>query len=118
MSKKNVKFKSSIGIKNLFLLAICLILIIMILIPLSHISFGSSKNHSFKIDSRVEKVKSVKLPEDSSFRSIGWIRIQGTDIDYPIIHSSALNAEFPVHLENYVWSQNYDAKFHNMPFYK
>jgi hypothetical protein len=67
----------------------------------------------FKTESRNTEIANVKLDADSSFSTIGWLRIQGTNIDYPIIRSDDVDAEFPVQLESYVWSLNLDEHYHN-----
>ena len=67
----------------------------------------------YSIDSRIKKVSETTIG-DSEYKTIGWLRIQGTDIDYPVIYAEDTSTSFPVQLESYVWSENFDTKFHNM----
>ena len=64
----------------------------------------------YKIESRVDNVKKLKI-EDSTYEAIGWLRIQGTDIDTPILYSEDSSADFPVEVENFVWTSNETKDF-------
>ena len=45
-------------------------------------TFHGVEDGYYEIEERVEKVKTTKVEDRSS---IGWVRVQGTNIDYPII---------------------------------
>ncbi len=67
----------------------------------------------YKIEPRASNVSEVKIENGSSYSAIGWLRVQGTNIDFPIIQNTGEDEEFPVQLESFVWSLNSDNKFHN-----
>ena len=90
-----------------------LMAILLVLIPIIVYRILNSGDY-YKIESRVEKAKKEKTLEDPGFENIGWLSIQGTNIDYPLLYNSNREAEFPVQVEKYVWSFNYEKGFHNM----
>ena len=78
--------------------------------------FTNKKVTTFQLESRVSNISHVKIGEDSDFQTIGWIRVQGTNIDYPIIQSENLDSEFPVEIDSFSWSLNQNDQFHNRIF--
>ena len=66
---------------------------------------------NFKLESRVENVKKVGKIKDSDYEAIGWIRIEGTDIDVPILYSEDKTKDFPVEVEKFVWTNNRTKDF-------
>ena len=66
---------------------------------------------NFKLESRVENVKKLGKIKDSSYEAIGWIRIEGTDIDVPILYSTDKTKDFPVEVEKFVWTNNKSKEF-------
>lgn len=75
--------------------------------------YTSEKKPTFQLKPRVSKIKTTKIEEGNDFYPMGWIRVQGTNIDMPIIRTDNRKAEFPVELESFSWSRNRDDKFHN-----
>lgn len=70
----------------------------------------------YKIDSRVENLKNTTPIEGSGYKAVAWLKIQGTDIDLPIVHSDDLGEDFPVQLENFGWTLDSmeDNKYYNI----
>lgn len=113
MKKKKKKDNNGLySFIGLFLL-IGIMIVVMISLKVFDTS-EKSKKEQFKMESRVEKVLDTEVSEKSSFKTIGWLRIEGTNIDYPIVQSEERASDFPVELESYAWSLNFDDKFHNM----
>lgn len=69
-----------------------------------------NKGDYYKVESRVENVKNNTI-SDSNYETAGWLRIQGTDIDLPILYSEDKYEDFPVEIEDFVWTRNSDKKF-------
>lgn len=67
----------------------------------------------FQVESRVSKIKNVKIEDENDFYPMGWVRVQGTNIDMPVIRTDNKEAQFPVQLKSFAWSRNKDDKFHN-----
>ncbi len=112
---RDVKHKVKLIIGLMFTVVIGLIVLL-------GYRFASNSINYYKIDSRVEKLKKQKPIEDSNYKAIGWLKIQGTGIDLPIVHSEYANEEFPVELESFVWATDeiskestyYDITGHNI----
>lgn len=72
-----------------------------------------NNNNYYSIEPRTKELEKVKPFKDSNYKAIGWLRVQGTNLDLPIVYSENKYEEFPVELENFVWSRNRDTKFTN-----
>lgn len=66
---------------------------------------------NFKLDSRVENVKKLGKIKNSSFETVGWLRIEGTEIDVPILYTDNDTEDFPVEVEKFVWTDNVSKDF-------
>ena len=40
-----------------------------------------------QIESRVDKVSEYAKKDSDDYTTIGWLRVQGTNIDYPVIYA-------------------------------
>lgn len=108
--KRNIK-KTTKQLKNFTILGIGIAVLLIVL--LLYLVFANRGDY-YKVDSRVDKVDSSKKFKDTDYRTIAWLRVQGTKIDLPIIHSDDPTKEFPVDVEKFAWSENEDVGFHNM----
>ncbi len=87
--KKQRKFN-----KNRMILVVILLLVIgAIIVAILH----SKGKDYYSPESRVEQVKSTII-EDSE--TIGWVNVQGTDIDYPVVYETNLVYQG---LKDYLW---------------
>ncbi len=112
MKRKNKKSKYFYSLIGVFLL---FIMIIGIVSSLGSINKQSKKTKElFTVESRTKNIEETVITSDSSYRVIGWLRMEGTNIDYPVLYSTNRSFDFPVELESYVWSENFDPNFHNM----
>lgn len=110
--RKNRKKNKTLNFKLVITL---LVIILIVLIPTIVIYKMISKQEDYyKIESRIDKVKDNEIIKDSNYVTIGWLRVQGTNLDLPIVYSEDSSEEFPVQLEKFVWSENNDDKFHRM----
>lgn len=91
-NKKQRKFN-----KNRMILVVILLLVIGVIIA---IGFHSKSKDYYSPESRVDQVKSTII-EDSE--TIGWINVQGTDIDYPVVYETNLVYQG---LKDYLWLSN------------
>ena len=85
---------------------------VIFLIGIFGIFFMHGKNY-YKIESRVNDIKVAKNSDNSDYDTIAWLRVQGTNIDFPIILGKKDDFEYPVQLESFAWSMGEDDKFHN-----
>ena len=66
-------------------------------------------NRYFKVDSRVKNVKSAEKVED--YDTVGWLKVQGTNIDFPVVSSQDDSNPYPVDPAGYGWVIKRDAKY-------
>ena len=93
-------------IKHKAILIICLMFAVVIgLVVFLTIKIVNSSWKSYKVESRVEELKKTKPIEDSGYKPIGWLKIQGTEIDLPIVYSENEYEGFPVQLESFGWAR-------------
>ena len=96
--------------KRIMILIICLIILLLILLVLNKVLDRAY----YRVDSRVEDVeKARKKNSYDDFSVVGWIKVQGTNIDYPIL-SNLETKKYPVELEKYGWINTGDNKYHNV----
>lgn len=97
--------------KKIILSVIILILIIgsLLLVFESNVKYKSS----FKIEDRTSKIKDEKKKDNENFDTIGWIRLEGTNIDMPLILAKNEDADFPVERKKYAWVTNDKSKLYN-----
>ena len=108
MSKRVKKKENN---KKILVLVLLVVLVAIFLMVLLVSKFFNSDY--YKIDTRVSDVENVRIENNSDFKAIGWVRVQGTDLDMPIVWSPSDSEEFPVELGSFVWSNNQDTKMHN-----
>lgn len=87
---------------------ILFIFIIVFLVFSLVIIFNNSS--SFKVVDCSNKISYAKK-KYSDYPVIGWIRVQGTNIDYFLMGNTD---NYPVEIEKYAWVETKDNKFHNV----
>lgn len=111
MSRK--KSKRTFFRKYLLLLfVLCFLLILFLIFTLIKTFFVNNETY-YVSNSRVEKIKENRKKDADDYRTIGWIQVQGTNIDAPILKGVDRTFNYPVELENYGWTVNVDDTYHN-----
>ena len=113
MSRKKKNGKVSLLKNKMYLLICTLSLIAVILLIILGFYIFYSKDY-YKVESRVDNIHENRRLGNTKYVESGWLRIQGTDIDYPIVYGETYDEEFPMDEGNFVWTMNKDKKFHNM----
>lgn len=112
---KRIKIKKKIGKtkkNNNLLLYSCVILSILLVFFMLLVLFNKQIS-KFKIVSRNNHVVEHKKTDTEEYETVGWIRVQGTDIDYPIINVLDYEYGHPVTGKSYSWLMNNTTKFKN-----
>ncbi len=82
-----------------------IVILLMLVILSAKLIFVTPKKE-YKIEPRLDNI--TELANNTSFIILGWIKVQGTDIDYPIIykniHSDSENVD-------YLWSLSLASDF-------
>ncbi len=71
--------------RNKIILGIIILISLSFLVPIG-IDFIQKKNPVYKIEDRTEQIK--KEQKKRKEKVVGWLRVQGTNIDHPIIYNS------------------------------
>ena len=67
----------------------------------------------FEVKDRAAQVEDADIVhEDHTYEAVGWIRVQGTNIDYPIIYDeNAYEVGYPVQKDHYGWLSNFEPGY-------
>lgn len=90
--------------------------IILFIVLLSVFGVKIYKNlNNYKVDSRVNKLNKVKK-DYKDYDFVGWLKVQGTNIDYPILYNSSSVDVSKIGEFNFVWTNKYSKKVTNRMF--
>lgn len=106
LNKRN-KTKQAIFACLGLLIFVLLLLIIFCLLKLFY-------RKEYKIESRVENIISEKKKDDKNIKTISWIKVQGTNIDYPVIYAPGY--DFAYKVEDFAWTEIDYGKLNNIVF--
>lgn len=82
-----------------------LLLVIAILLILGLIRLISSLKPFYEVKERTEKINAYNKSHDNNTKAVGWVRVQGTNIDYPVIYVTG-NVDISRITENFTWVMN------------
>ena len=98
------------NMKRIVFFIFSLVILLLVLLLLNKILDKSY----YKVSSRVQNISDAKKDYNyDDFSVVGWLRVQGTNIDYPIL-SDLKNKKYPVEIERYGWINTGDNKYHNV----
>lgn len=72
-----------------------------------------NKEDYYKVESRVDNVKTEKQKDEKEYKTIGWIKVQGTNIDMPVVLFNKGEEDYPVEKEKYSWIMKSNGKFNS-----
>ena len=112
-TKKKLKKKQSQRIKTVVLvtgLLICCCIVFSLLFAIN----GNGKT-TFVLESRIKEIKKEKKQDktENGYETIAWLRVQGTNIDAPIISYDNITALDNVDKADYVWNNINEEKLYN-----
>ena len=112
-TKKKLKKKQSQRIKTIVLvtgLLICCFIVFSLLFAIN----GNGKT-TFVLESRIKEIKKEKKQDktENGYETIAWLRVQGTNIDAPIISYDNITALDNVDKADYVWNNINEEKLYN-----
>lgn len=103
--RKKLRKKQNDNLSSYILIALSVLFIFLMFVSL----FGNGKA-VFEAESRKDEFKEAKANDTEQFETIGWVRVQGTNIDYPVIKILDENYGRPINGESYAWSTNEGSK--------
>ncbi len=95
----------------LFLIVLVIINILAITLPAYYISRNLSlEKKEFQVWSRISNIGNA---EDfgENYKTVAWIKVPGTNIDYPVINSKDDLYDYPEDKERYAWITSRDTKY-------
>ena len=100
--KVNKRLVITIGVVVTFLLILFLIFL-----------FGRKlfEKDYYVVQSRVNNIEEYSKDVPDGFETVGWLQIQGTNIDYPLLYNSEWN--YPGSMDGYGKMAYYEKGFHN-----
>lgn len=111
--KKKKNTKKGKKQKQIMLLVSFTIVILALFIVAIFEIFVNNKSY-YSVKSRISDVTMAKDSNNNeNYQVIGWVKVQGTKLDMPILTGIDDDADFPVKMEKYVWDSTGDGKFHN-----
>ena len=113
MRKKDKKKKNQIktyGILTIVVIILCFSLFLSL-------KSLQKQNNGYKIEDRVEDIEKAKEKAKEKgtidYDVIGWLRVEGTNIDLPIVGYKETTTDYSKELENYAWNFDSTEKYHN-----
>lgn len=111
MGNRKKQLSEKLKFYNVLLLGALMILIITLTTVLLLKLFGFGIY--YKTESRTKNIEQSKQTDTDEYETIGWIRVQGTNIDYPLYGVIKEGYDYPV-TDSYLWSMNLDSDYHNV----
>ena len=113
LRKKKLKLKQSQRIKTLVLvtgLLICCCIVSALLVIINN-----TDTKKFEVESRIKTIENEKKKDKTElgYETIAWLRVQGTNIDTPIISYDNVTALDKVEKADYAWNSNNKEKLFN-----
>ena len=110
MSGRKKKLSDKLKKYNTVLIISLVVLMVLLGVLMIYKMFGN--NDYYKKVSRKDNIEKSKKQDSDAYETIGWVRVQGTNIDYPLFGVIKDTYDYPV-TDSYLWSLNMDRKFHN-----
>ena len=95
--------------KNKVVIYVISIILILVLVS-TWIVFHFLNRNYYSIESREKNIQEAK-EENKDYTVIGWLRVQGTNIDHFLMGETKY---YPIDIEKYAWVQTNDNKYHNV----
>ena len=108
--KSGKKKKDEARLLLYLLLGLAVVALLVLLIG----NKGFPKKEYYVVKDRVSKVEDGGFDYGSySYKAVGWLQVQGTNIDYPVIYTDDYTVGYPAEPEHYVWLGNLKSDFTN-----
>lgn len=108
------KKKMSGKVKAFNIVLICLLCIFIIALGIVLGTMIYRSKDFYKVEPRDKQIeKNKQKDKEEEYTTIGWVRVQGTNIDYPLYGIAKTSKEYPTN-KSLLWSLNMDKEFHNV----
>lgn len=108
--------KKSLSVKlmNYNIVLIGTLFILVVLLSLLMYSKMVKGNPYYMVESRTSNIEKSKQHDDNTHSTMGWIRVQGTNIDYPVYGMLEDGYAVDKVTDSFLWSLNRDSDYHNV----
>lgn len=111
MSGRKKKISGTFKACNIILIVVLFVLALLLGVFLFDVLFD--KEVFYEVVSREENISNSKSIDTPDHETIGWVRVQGTNIDYPLYGVLQSDFDYPVVSDSYLWSLSYDSDYHD-----
>lgn len=108
------KRKLSARLMNYNIVLIGTLFVLVVALSLLMYSKIVGEKDYYLMESRIANVEKSKKGDDDTHSTMGWIRVQGTNIDYPVYGSIKNGYSVDNVTESFLWSLNKDSDYHNV----
>lgn len=105
--RKNRKFNKVVPI---LLIILSLFIILFLFLGL----IRKFDRGDYKIENRIKNVEKSKAKDGNGINTVGWLRVQGTNIDYPIIYAPGVDLNYRT--QDFVWTEANFSSLNNMVY--
>lgn len=110
MGRKKSKNKNKQKASSLILIVISILAIIILFLLLVF----ALKKPIYQIESRGRNIEKAQKKDSDGMKTVGWLRVQGTNIDYPILYAPGVS--FDYRTDDFVWTEADFTKLNNMVY--
>lgn len=111
--KKSVRRKKNIMNKKIIILLIFLLAILALLYLFKRLDLKQIFVPIYEVSDRTSNVKKASKKYSDQADVVGWIKVQGTNIDYPVVYEDGSTTER--YSFNYAWINRNNKKLTNRP---
>ena len=111
MSTRKKKLSDKLKRYNI-LLIIALVVLMLLLGTLMVVQMFGGRAY-YRAESRLDQIHEAQESDSDDHETIGWVRVQGTNIDYPVFGILSEDFDYPVTVNSFTWSLSYDSDFHD-----
>lgn len=105
--KKSKKFNKVVPI---LLIVLSLFIILFLFLGL----IRKFDKGDYRVESRVKNIEKAKVKDTDGISTVGWLRVQGTNIDYPVIYAPGVDLNYRT--QDFVWTENNFDSLNNMVY--
>ena len=107
------KKKISMRVKGYNIALICVLIVLIVSMTTVLVTVMFKSKAFYKVESRQQEIKENKKTDTEGYSTMGWVRVQGTNIDYPLYALNEAKETFP-ETKSMLWDLSLDGKFHNV----
>ena len=115
MSGRKKKLSAKLMNYNIVLIGALFVLVVFLSLLMASKMVGNPDY--YLMESRITNIEKAKQNDDDSHQTIAWVRVQGTNIDYPVFGEITDDFDTTNVYDSFLWSLNDDSKFHNSLFF-